>query len=27
LRQYVTDGEWEDIKADLPRDLADIVPV
>jgi uncharacterized protein (DUF2267 family) len=26
LRRYVTDGEWEDIKASVPRDLAAVLP-
>jgi uncharacterized protein (DUF2267 family) len=26
LRQYVTDGEWEDIRSVLPKDMAGILP-
>jgi uncharacterized protein (DUF2267 family) len=26
LRRYVTDGEWEDIKASVPKDLASVLP-
>jgi uncharacterized protein (DUF2267 family) len=26
LRQHITDGEWEDIKANFPKDLAGILP-
>jgi uncharacterized protein (DUF2267 family) len=26
LRRHVTDGEWEDIKATVPRDLAAVLP-
>ncbi|MEV5752403.1 DUF2267 domain-containing protein [Actinoallomurus sp. NPDC052308] len=26
LRVYITDGEWEDIKAELPKDLAAMLP-
>jgi uncharacterized protein (DUF2267 family) len=26
LRRYVTDGEWEDIAANLPRDLVTMLP-
>jgi uncharacterized protein (DUF2267 family) len=27
LRSYVTDGEWEDIRSSLPRDLATLLAV
>jgi uncharacterized protein (DUF2267 family) len=26
LRRYVTDGEWEDIKSSVPKDLASVLP-
>ncbi|GII87864.1 hypothetical protein Ssi03_58540 [Sphaerisporangium siamense] len=26
LRAYIADGEWEDVKASMPRDLADVLP-
>jgi uncharacterized protein (DUF2267 family) len=26
LRLYITDGEWQDVKAEMPRDLAAILP-
>jgi uncharacterized protein (DUF2267 family) len=26
LRLYVTDGEWQDVKAEMPRDLAGMLP-
>ena len=26
LRRYITDGEWDDIKATLPKDLATALP-
>ena len=26
LRQHITDGEWEDVKANFPKDLAGILP-
>jgi uncharacterized protein (DUF2267 family) len=26
LRHYVTDGEWEDIRSGLPKDMAGILP-
>jgi uncharacterized protein (DUF2267 family) len=26
LRLYITDGEWENIKAQMPADLADMLP-
>jgi uncharacterized protein (DUF2267 family) len=27
LRSYVTDGEWEDIRSSVPRDLASLLAV
>jgi uncharacterized protein (DUF2267 family) len=26
LRLYVADGEWQDVKAEMPKDLADMLP-
>lgn len=26
LRHYITDGEWEDVKAGLPREFASVLP-
>lgn len=26
LRRHITDGEWEDIKSNLPRDMRDLLP-
>jgi uncharacterized protein (DUF2267 family) len=26
LRRYVTDGEWEDIRTNMPKDLATVLP-
>jgi uncharacterized protein (DUF2267 family) len=26
LRLYVTDGEWQDVKAEMPKDLAEMLP-
>jgi uncharacterized protein (DUF2267 family) len=26
LREYITDGEWEDVKSIMPKDLARILP-
>ncbi|MDT7697538.1 MAG: hypothetical protein QOI75_6908 [Pseudonocardiales bacterium] len=26
LREYVTDGEWRDLKSTLPSELADVLP-
>jgi uncharacterized protein (DUF2267 family) len=26
LRQHITDGEWEDVKANFPKDLAGVLP-
>jgi uncharacterized protein (DUF2267 family) len=26
LRAHITDGEWEDVKASMPKDLADVLP-
>jgi uncharacterized protein (DUF2267 family) len=26
LRHYVTEGEWEDIKSSVPKDLAVVLP-
>ncbi|MEU6718430.1 DUF2267 domain-containing protein [Nonomuraea sp. NPDC046802] len=26
LKRHITDGEWEDVKAGLPKDLASILP-
>jgi uncharacterized protein (DUF2267 family) len=26
LRRYVTDGEWEDISSNLPKELAELLP-
>lgn len=26
LRQHITDGEWQDVKANLPKELAGILP-
>ncbi|MBF8190584.1 DUF2267 domain-containing protein [Nonomuraea sp. K274] len=26
LRKHITDGEWEDVKSSMPRDLASILP-
>jgi uncharacterized protein (DUF2267 family) len=26
LRRHVTDGEWEDVRASMPRDLAGLLP-
>jgi uncharacterized protein (DUF2267 family) len=26
LRRYITQGEWDDIRSSLPKDLASILP-
>ena len=26
LREYITEGEWEDVKSTVPRQLASILP-
>lgn len=26
LRKHITDGEWEDVKSSMPRDLASVLP-
>ncbi|HEY2949228.1 MAG TPA: DUF2267 domain-containing protein [Micromonosporaceae bacterium] len=26
LRHYTTEGEWDDVKSDLPRDLTSVPP-
>jgi uncharacterized protein (DUF2267 family) len=26
LRLYITDGEWEDVKAEMPKDLVAMLP-
>jgi uncharacterized protein (DUF2267 family) len=26
LREYITDGEWEDVRSTMPKDLVSILP-